>query len=144
MKKLSILLGVATFLFVACSNPQETTTQDENQAKHECQKKEKRHECCKEMTVEQKERCDAWKDWENQTPEKKAELITSKKEYIEGKLAKMEAKEAERKAKKDEFKEKWANFDNLDIEAQKNLIDEFKATCCKSKCGHKHKKCQDK
>ena len=46
-------------------------------------------------------------------------------------MAEMDAREAEMKAKREEFKAKWANFDQLDIEGQKALIDEF--GCCKQK-----------
>ena len=46
-------------------------------------------------------------------------------------MAEMDAREAEMKAKREEFKAKWANFDQLDIEGQKALIDEF--GCCKKK-----------
>ena len=137
MKKLSVVLGAICFIFAACSNPQQTPTQDENQQKQECQKKEGDHKCCNEMTPEQKAACEAWKNWENQTPEKKAELITARKAKIDKKMAEMEAREAEMKVKKEEFKAKWATFDKLDIEAQKALIDEFCALHHKPCCGPK-------
>ena len=147
MKRIALTLATVCFIFVACNNQQEATPVDENQPKHECQhKKDGQHKPCKEMTEEQKAMCEAWKNWDDQTPEKKAELIAKKKECIDKKIAEQEAKEAEMKAKKEEFKAKWANFDKLDIDAKKALIDEF--TQChrhhKRDCGMKHEGCKAK
>lgn len=137
MKKLFVVLGAMAFVFASCSNPKETAVQEETQATHECQQKEKKHNHCKEMCAEKKASCEAWKDWENQTAEKKAELIAAEKQRINEKIAKCEAREAEIKVKKDEFKAKWSKIDQLDIEAQKALIDEYgswrKKPCDKNK-----------
>lgn len=145
MKKVSVLFGVVCFIFAACSNPQQTTKQDENQPKEECKKMEGGPEHCKDMTPEQKAACEAWKNWENQTPEQKATLIAERKAKIDKKMAEMEAKEAEMKAKREEFKAKWAKFDKLDIEAQKALIDEFISMhhkpCFKPEGGCSNKPC---
>ncbi len=131
MKKLTAILVISSFIAAACTNVKEEPTQKENQEQCEQVKKNNKHERYKKMTPEQKANCEAWKNWENQTPEKKSELILAKKEKIEKKIAEMEAREAKMKTKKEEFKAKWANFDNLDIEAQKALIDEF--GCCHKK-----------
>ena len=136
MKKLSVAIGAVCFVFASCSNPQETTVKEDCKAKQECQKQDQKHNCCKEISAEEKAFCDAWKDWKNQTPEKKAELISKQKERINGKMAEWEAKEAEAKAKREEFKTKWSTFDQLDIEAQKTLIDEYG---CWNKRKHHHK-----
>lgn len=137
MKKLFVVLGAMSFVFASCSNPQETAVQEETQAKHECQQNKNQHSNCNEMSAEQKSCCETWKDWENLTSEKKVELIAVQKQKINEKIANCEAREAEVKAKKEEFKTKWSKFDQLDIEAQKALINEYgswhKKPCHKSK-----------
>lgn len=145
MKRLTATLAILFFITAACTNAQdkkETTEQSENQAECQHHKKEGEHKNCKEMSPEQKANCEAWKDWDNQTPEKKAELIAYKKEKINEKMAEMKAKREEFKAKREEFKAKWANFDQLDIEGQKALIDEF--GCCKQKNHCKHHEGENK
>lgn len=114
--------------------------------------KEKKEGCCKELTEEQKADMAAWNDWDNQTPEKKQELVTKRKECIDKRMAekkeKCEAKEGEEKkecpeaAKKcAEFKAKWDNWANLTIDEQKALIDECTA-CCKKACEKKEGECK--
>lgn len=144
MKRLALTLATVCFIFVACNNQQKATPVDENQPKQECKnQKDGQHQGCKEMTEEQKATCEAWKNWDNQTPEKKAELVAKRKECIDKRMAEQEARQAEMKAKRDEFKAKWANFDKLDINAKKALIDEF-SQCCKHQGDMRHEGCQGK
>lgn len=73
-----------------------------------------------------------WNNWENLTPERKAELVAQKKGCVEHKLAECNPTEKEKIAEKKAFEEKWANFDKLTVDEQKALIDEFP---CKHNCG---------
>jgi hypothetical protein len=149
MKKLLALL-VASFVLFSCCN---------NAKKDECKNKK---ECC-EMTEEQKADLAAWNDWDNQTDEKKAELVEKYKNCIDQK-AKCCKKDGEKKecCKKDgekkecckkelteeqkkaceEFKAKWENWDNLTINEKKALLDQ-KMECCKAKkeCCKAKKEC---
>ncbi len=135
MKKLWMLAIAGLFFFASCGNkPAEVTTEPEAEVKTdatECQS------ACKELTEEQKAEIAAWEDWANQTPEKKEELVAKRKECIDKKMSECcgEKKEEcpEQAAKCAEFKAKWDNWNNLDIEAKKALIDE-KMSCCKKKC----------
>lgn len=113
------------FFFASCGNKAAAPA---DPVKEECQQEK----CCKELTEEQKAEMEAWKDWDNQTDEKKAELIGMRKACIEEKMGKCDAAKEEcpeKAAKCAEFKAKWDNFDNLTIDEQKALIDEF--GCCK-------------
>ena len=141
MKKIALALATLSFIFASCNNPKESAAVEETPAQQECQhKKDGENKHCKEMTEEQKARCEAWKNWEEQTPEKKAEMIAERKACIDKKIADQETRAAEMKAKREEFKTKWANFDKLDMEAQKALIDEFHS--CHKKCyGDKKHEC---
>ena len=126
MKKLTLAIAALSFVLVSCNNQPKPEQAVGNQPKQECENQKGQHKCCKDMSEEQKAMFEAWKDWDNQTPEKKAELIAKRKECIDKKIVEQETREAEMKVKKGEFKAKWANFDKLDIEAQKVLIDEFR------------------
>ena len=151
MKKLAVLVSALCFVFVGCncSTPApETTTEDTTE------KCEGKKEC--QLTEEQKAEMAAWNDWDNQTPEKKAELVANRKACIDKKMAeKAEKCDAtkeqcpEKKAKCEEMKAKWDNWNNLTIDEQKALLDEVKCCgkkqCCKE--GDKkecEKKCEDK
>ncbi|MDR2836180.1 MAG: hypothetical protein LBV69_08325 [Bacteroidales bacterium] len=145
MKKLMYLLIPIMILVVSCCNnkPAEGT----EGAEGTCCKEKK--ECCKDgekkCCAEKKECCKEWADFENQTPEKKVELVKVAIEKINVCRAECEAKQAECKAKKAELDAKWATIETLDVDAQKALIDEvmaFGKPCCKKDaCKDGEKKC---
>ena len=133
MKKFMFVAIAGLFVFASCGNKaKEVTTETEEVTQVDTK-------CCKELTEEQKADCAAWKDWDNQTPERKQELVNKKKECIDKCMAEKEAKCAEskeactktdeEKAKCAEFKAKWDAFATLTVDEQKALIDEIK--CCK-------------
>lgn len=150
MKKLMLLIAAACFVFVSCNNkPAEETVATEENTEVAA---EGQH-CC-QMTEEQKAFKADWENWENQTEERKAELIAKAKECFdkrmaeceahkaeceankpecEAKKAECEAHKAECEAKKAEIEKIMANWDNMTIEEQKAFFDE-NAPCCK---GHK-------
>ena len=104
--------------------------------KKECCKDGEKKECCKEKA----ECCQAWADWANLKSDKKTELIQAAIEKHNACKAKCEEKKAECATKQAEFDAKWATISNLDIEAQKALIDEIFAAC-PSKCCKDSEKC---
>ncbi|MDR1758400.1 MAG: hypothetical protein LBR51_05540 [Bacteroidales bacterium] len=135
MKKIMMIAVAAMFVFASCGNKPKA---DEVVAEGTPQEETP---CCKEMTEEQKADCADWKNWENLTPERQDELLLKSKECIDKKMAecaeKCEGKEEpacpEAKAKCEAFKASWENWENLEKEAKKALIDEFRANCCKAK-----------
>lgn len=143
MKKLMLLIAATCFVFVSCNNkPAEETVATEENTEVAA---EEQH-CC-QMTEEQKSFKADWENWENQTEERKAELIAKAKECFDKRMAECEAhkaeceankpeceaKKAECEAKKAEIEKVMANWDNMTIEEQKTFFDE-NAPCCK---GHK-------
>ena len=149
MKKLAVLMSVFCFVFVACNNNQKTPATEETT--EQCEKKcEGKHDC--KMTEEQKADMEAWKNWDNQTAEKKEELVAKRKACIDKKMAeKSEKCDAEKKeqcpekeAKCAEMKAKFDNWNNLTIDEKKVLLDEMQPKkCCKDgekKCEHKETK----
>ncbi len=147
MKKLMLLIAAACFVFVSCNNKpaeDQVATEENTEVTEE-------HHCCHEMTEEQKAFKADWENWENQTDERKAELIAKAKECFDQRMAEFEAhkaeceankpeceaKKAECEAKKAEIDKVMANWDNMTIEEQKAFFDE-NAPCCKEhKCCHK-------
>jgi hypothetical protein len=135
MKKLAVLISVCCFVFASCNNKPAPEQVDEV-APETCEAKK---ECC-QMTEEQKADMAAWKDWDNQTIEKKEELVAKCKACIDKKMAEKkeqcdaEKTEAcpEKKAKCEEMKAKFDNWDNLTLDEKKALLDEM--SCCKKKC----------
>ena len=150
MKKLMLFIAAACFVFVSCNNKpaEETVAPEENTEVTE------EHHCCHEMTEEQKAFKADWENWENQTEERKAELIAKAKECFDKRMEEMEAhkaemeankpeceehkaeceaKKAECEAKKAEIDKILANWDNMTIEEQKAFFDE-NAPCCHHKC----------
>ena len=121
-----MLAAVCCFVLASCNNkPVEPPVADQPEATAECSQSENPE-------------CAAWKDWANQTPEQKAELVKNAIEKINAKKAECEAKKAECEAKKAELEAKWLEVEKLDVEAQKALIDEMMAfykPCCKKKEG---------
>lgn len=136
MKKLFMIAIAGLFFFASCGN--KPVTPAEEPVKEECNKEQ----CCKELTEEQKAEMEAWNDWDNQTDEKKAELLANRKACIDQKMAekkecKKEGEEPseECKAKCAERQAKWDSWATLTMDEQKALIDEF-GGCCKKECAH--------
>lgn len=143
------------FVFASCGNKTQEPAAVENAPQKECQ--HKKDSCCHEMTEAEKAEMEAWKNWDQQTPEKKQELITKKKECLDKKIAEKEARQAEMQAKFNDFKTKLAGWDKLTIDEQKSLIEEYcaischpkhhgdKQGCCKKQDGNapQHKSCKD-
>jgi len=138
MKKLWMIAIAGVFFFASCCNkPKEVATEQGEEQTEETK-------CCKELTEEQKAAMAAWEDWDNQTPEKKAELVANAKECIDKKMAehaeKHDGEQKEMCPEKAEkcaaFKAKWEKWDELNIEEQKALIDEKMEFC--------HKNCEKK
>lgn len=83
--------------------------------------------CCKEMA-----------DWDNLTPEKKAELIQKAIEKHNAKKVECENKKADCATKKAEFDTKWNGIDNKELDEQKAIIDEIFAACPEKSCCKKN------
>lgn len=143
MKKLAVIVCACSLIFAGCKNKEVieepvVTEPQEEQVDPEVEK-------CKAM-------CEAWQNWDQQTDEQKAELIADRKAKIaerEAKKAECEAKKAEFEAQKAEFEktwaENWAKFDELSVEEQKALIDNYmKFNCPKHGCHHGHHACEHK
>jgi hypothetical protein len=146
MKKLAVLISVFCFIFVACNNNQPAPATEE--PTEQCDKKHGEKEC--QMTEEQKADMEAWKNWDNQTTEKKEELVAKRKACIDKKMAeKSEKCDAEKKeqcpekeAKCAEMKAKFDNWNNLTLDEKKALLDEMQPKkCCKE--GGDKKCCKD-
>lgn len=146
MKKLMLLAAACCFIFAACNNqPQGETTPADSTAVAEapaCDTNACQKECCEMMK--------AWNDWDNQTPEQKAELVAKRAAKINEILANIDEIKCEnKKAEMTKFQEEWKNFESLkDVEAQKALIDKFPCCkgdkCCKGEkcCGKCNGKCE--
>lgn len=144
MKKLAIIVCACSLFFVGCKNNNEVIEVVEDPVMEE--QIDPEVEKCKAM-------CEAWQNWDQQTDEQKAELIAARKAKItelEAKKAECEAKKAECEAQKAEFNktwaENWAKFDEMGIEEQKALIDNYmKFNCPKhGKCHEGQHQCQKK
>ena len=128
MKKLMLMLTACCLIFASCGK--------ETQSAEPVQE-----ETCCEMTAEEKAMCEAWQNWDNLAVEDQEQLVIDVKAWIDAKMAECPAKKAECEAKKAEceakhaaFMEKWEKFDELTLEAKKELIEEFFANkCCKEK-----------
>ena len=133
MKKLAIIVCACSLIFAGCQNKEVKT--DETAAPEP-----QEEQMCPEMQ-KKKAMCEAWQQWDQQTDEMKAELIADRKAKIaecEAKKAECGAKKAEFEAKKAEFEktwaENWAKFDELGIEEQKALIDNYMMFNCPKHC----------
>ncbi|MDR2979191.1 MAG: hypothetical protein LBV02_01920 [Bacteroidales bacterium] len=131
MKKLFIIAVAGVFTFASCGKKPQPVEPEIIQTEE--QKCDSTHKCCKELTPEQKAEMDAWNNWDNQTPEKKAELVENRKACIDKMMAEKagqceSTKEEcpEKAAKCAEMKAKMDNWANLTVEEKKALLDEFK------------------
>lgn len=125
MKKLMLLFAAAIFVFASCGNKgTEEPTVDSTAvdttvvAEEDCCKQE----CCKIHA--------AWEDWDNQTPEMKAELVAKKLEMAKAFLAE-ECECPEMQAKKAEFAKLLETIDVNDVEKAKEILDQCP---CHPKC----------
>ena len=139
MKKLVLTLGLATLFMVACNNtPKQAEQAAEPVQEEKTEVVEEKHECPMHALKEE------YANWENMTDEAKAELNKKATEIFADMDAKMEAKMEEMKAageevckemaemteeqkaecekKCAEMKAAWDNFDNLNLDEQKDLI----------------------
>ena len=140
MKKLLILLAVASLVFASCDSKGKQVT-------------DVVEETCCALTAEQQEMFDNWEIWADLTEEQQMALVVDMKAYFdeckakcEAKCAKEKSEEAEevcpaKKAACEEFAAQWENFENLDLATQKALIDKIieHKKCCKEKetaCKH--------
>ena len=151
MKKLFVCAFAACFALAACCNKTENQPEEATAPVEE--------KSCPEME-KCKAQCEAWQNWDQQTDEQKAELIADRKakiEEAEARKAECEAKKAEFEAKKAEFEANWAanwaKFDEMSMDEQKALIDDymmFNAPCPKPHhcqkaegCGPRPEGCQN-
>lgn len=134
MKKLTAILCMCSLMTIGCKNNKEVPAVVAEDPEVQEQVDPEMEKC--------KAQCEAWQNWDQQSDEQKAELISARKAKIterEAMKAECEAKCAEFEAQKAEFEktwaEKWANFDNLNMEEQKELIDNYmKFNCPKHGC----------
>ena len=138
MKKLMILLAVACLIFVSCGNRTEKAI-------------ETVEETCA-LTPEQEAMFANWENWDALTLEEQTALVGEMKVFLDECIAKCKdkceskcaAKEGEEKevcpekaAKCAEFKAKWEAFEELELGAQKELLDiklqHMAKKCCKDK-----------
>ncbi|MDR1592199.1 MAG: hypothetical protein LBS16_04880 [Prevotellaceae bacterium] len=126
MKKLSMLvcaLGLA-FVVASCCNGKEDKQSDAAPGKECCRKEAK----C-ELTEEQRAECQAvreqWAKFEALTDAEKTDVIAKRKAFIDKANAEKEAC----KAKKAELEARWATFETLSLDEQKQLIDDITAFC---------------
>lgn len=134
MKKLAVILCACSLLTIGCKNSKETTEEVIDMTEVEEQVDPEVEKC--------KAQCEAWQNWDQQSDEQKAELISARKAKIEeheAMKAECEAKRAEFEAQKAEFEktwaENWAKFDEMSVDDQKALIDNYmKFNCPKHGC----------
>ena len=152
MKKLLVLLTVLCLILAACCGGNQPVAPETEQG---CQKSDKK--CCKEMTEEQKQECAEfkakWDDWANLTDDVKQDLIVKRKFCFDKRMEDMKEAEAKMQAHKAKMEEKFAAWETMTLDEQKEFFDECdkhcikvktKEGCCKSKegkegCG-KHEK----
>lgn len=139
MKKLSVMAVALCFVFASCNKKQDVVA-----IETPVEEPQQEEQVNPEMAAA-KAMCEAWHNWDQQTQDKKIELIADRK----AKITKMEAckaKKAEFESQKTEFEktwtDKWTNFDNLEIEEQKALIDNYmkfnRPECCNKGEHHEH------
>ncbi|MEG1555224.1 MAG: hypothetical protein RR356_00670 [Bacteroidales bacterium] len=131
MKKLMMLAAVSCFIFASCGNK---ATQDQPaDAAQDAQE----HKCGKEMTEEQEVFITEWNSWDNQTNEKKTELIAKRKTDFDKVKADMEVAKIDMETKYAEIEATLAKWGELTLDEQKAFFDKIdswyksKEGCCK-------------
>ena len=186
MKKLVLTLGLAALFMVACNNTPKQAEQATAPAQEQKEVVEEKHDCPMHALKEEYAKWDEMDenmkaelnkkaaDIFNQMDAKMAEMkekgegcmkdaekcAKEMAEMTEEQKAECEKKCAEMKAKFDEMMAAWANFENLNIDEQKDLImkrlegcggekkcckGEGEKGCCKDKkegCEGKHEGCE--
>ena len=143
MKKLMLLLAVAGLLFASCGTK---TTEAIETAEETCA-----------LTPEQEAMFANWENWDALELEQQEALVGEMKAFLDECIAKCEKKCEkkcegkeegeicpEKKAKCEEFKAKWEMFEELEMDAKKELLDikiqHMAKKCCKGE--HKEGCCK--
>jgi len=137
MKKLMMLLAVAGLIFASCCGGSKTA-QDVEVVEETCA-----------LTPEQETMFANWENWADLEIDAQQALVADMKAFFDECKAKCEAKKEckkeegeeteicpEKAAKCAEFKAKWEAFEELELDAQKELLDmklAHIAKCCKEK-----------
>ena len=158
MKKLFLTLGLASLFMVACNNTPKQEEAVTEPVQEETEVVEEKHECPMHALKE------AYANWDEMTDEAKAELnkktatmfneMDAKMEEMKAageevckEMAEMtEEQKAECEKKCAEMKEAWANFENMTLDEQKDLIMKRLGGCEGEKgcCKHEEGKCEEK
>ena len=156
MKKLFLMMGLASLFMVACNNapkqqPQEAPAQDTVVAEeHHCPFCPLKAEYAKWEELEETAKADLnqkafdlFAEMDAEMEAKKAEMeaeghkcMHEMAEMTEEAKAECEAKCAEMKAKCEEMQAAWANFANLSLDEQKDLVLERIAFVKGQQCHH--------
>lgn len=150
MKRLVLAMGALCFFAMACNNAPKQT---EAVAADTTAVEMKQPECpMKAIKAE-------LANWDNLADSTKTAVVAKAKAFLDEKFAKMEeckheadsAKPCleekmaemteEAKAKMEEMKEQWANFANLTLEEQKNVIVSHLEMCQKQECEKEGEAC---
>lgn len=129
-------MAAVCFVFVSCGNKGTEENATDSTAMDTAVVVEENaceQECCKMQA--------AWADWDNQTPEMKAELVAKKLEKAKAFVAE-ECECPEMQAKKAEFAKLLETIDVNDVEAAKAILDQcpcnqkcHEGAACDNKCG---------
>lgn len=117
-----IAMAACCLIFASCTNKAKEETP-------EAQPQEQNEEVMCEKQKQHMQDCEDWKNWENLTDERKAELLDMKKACYD----KKKAEQAEMEALKAQFEEAMANWDKLTLDERKAAFDLLK--CPKAPCG---------
>ena len=159
MKKLVLTLGLACLFMVACDNtPKQPEQPAEPVQEEKTEVVEEKHDCPMHALK------DEYAKWDEMTDEAKAELNQKAATVFNEMDAKMEemkaageevckdmaemTEEAKAECEKKcaEMKEAWANFENMTLDEQKDLIMKRLGGCEGEKgcCKHEEGKCEEK